>query len=187
MAALVGRPLLAPDSDQRKASLNTRTCADARIAGRFRRVEPRRRARAYLLGLLSPLTGKNSWTLAEVAGDQTPDGMQRLLNDAVWDADGVRDDLFAYVAEHLGDGDAVLVVDETGFTVLKTPPRSPRANAFAERFVGTARREVTDRILIFGRTHLHRILDEYAAHYNRHGHIDPSHCDRRDLTVPSPT
>lgn len=59
-----------------------------RIAGRFRRVEPRRRARAYLLGLLSPLTGKNSWTLAEVAGDQTPDGMQRLLNDAVWDADG---------------------------------------------------------------------------------------------------
>jgi len=50
----------------------------ARIAGRFRRVEPRRRARAYLLGLLSPLAGKNGWTLAEAAGEDTPDGMQRL-------------------------------------------------------------------------------------------------------------
>ena len=60
-----------------------------------------------------------------------------------------------------------MVLAAAGITVLKTPTRSPRANAFAERFVGTARREVTDRILIFGRTHLHRILDEYAAHYNR--------------------
>jgi hypothetical protein len=50
----------------------------ARIASRFGRVEPRRRARGYLLGLLSPLTGKNSWTIAEAAGDDTPDGMQRL-------------------------------------------------------------------------------------------------------------
>jgi SRSO17 transposase len=87
----------------------------ARIAGRFRRVEPRRRARAYLLGLLSPVAGKNSWTLAEVAGEDTPDGMQRLLNEAVWDADAVRDDLRDYVREHLGDPDGVLVIDETGF------------------------------------------------------------------------
>lgn len=72
----------------------------ARIAGRFRRVEPRRRARAYLLGLLSPLSDKNGWTLAEAAGENTPDGMQRLLNDAAWDADAVRDDLRGYVADH---------------------------------------------------------------------------------------
>ena len=51
-----------------------------RIARRFGRVEPRRRARGYLLGLLSPLAGKNSWTISEAAGDRTPDGMQRLLN-----------------------------------------------------------------------------------------------------------
>jgi SRSO17 transposase len=75
----------------------------ARIAPRFGRAEPRRRARAYLLGLLSPVAGKNSWTLAEAAGDRTPDGMQRLLNTAAWDADAVRDDLRGYVAEHLGD------------------------------------------------------------------------------------
>ncbi|MEU4160826.1 IS701 family transposase, partial [Actinoplanes sp. NPDC026670] len=87
----------------------------ARIAKRFGRVEPRRRARSYLLGLLSPLAGKNGWTIAEAAGDSTPDGIQRLLNRADWDADAVRDDLRDYVTEHLGDDDGVLIVDETGF------------------------------------------------------------------------
>ena len=86
-----------------------------RIAPRFGRVEPRRRVRGYLLGLLAPLDGKNSWTIAEAAGDATPDGMQRLLNDYRWDADEVRDDLRASVAEHLADADGVLIVDETGF------------------------------------------------------------------------
>jgi SRSO17 transposase len=85
-----------------------------RIAGRFARVESRRRARALLLGLLAPLPRKNCWTLAEHAGDGSPDGMQHLLARAVWDADAVRDDLRDYVVEHLEDGDAVLVVDETG-------------------------------------------------------------------------
>jgi putative transposase len=49
---------------------------------------------------------------------------------------------------------------------VKIPPRSPRANAYAERFVLTARQEVTDRILIFGERHLRTILNEYATHYN---------------------
>jgi hypothetical protein len=62
----------------------------ALAAGRFFRVEPRRRARAYVRGLLAPLAAKNGWTLAEAARDATPDGMQRLLNAAAWDADGVR-------------------------------------------------------------------------------------------------
>ena len=87
----------------------------ALVAGRFFRPEPRRRARAYVRGLLAPLAGKNGWTLAEVAGDATPDGMQRLLNAANWDADGVRDDLRGYVVEHLGEPGGVLIVDETGF------------------------------------------------------------------------
>jgi SRSO17 transposase len=87
----------------------------ARVAGRFYRVEPRRRARAYVRGLLAPLADKNGWTLAEAAGDATPDGMQRLLNAATWDADGIRDDLRAYTVEHLGEREGVLVVDETGF------------------------------------------------------------------------
>lgn len=59
-----------------------------RIGGRFGRVEPRRRALAYLRGLLSQVERKNSWWLAEQAGEQTPDGMQRLLSGSGWDADG---------------------------------------------------------------------------------------------------
>jgi SRSO17 transposase len=85
-----------------------------RIAGRFARVEPRRRARAFVLGLLADLPRKNCWSIAEHAGDATPDGMQHLLAGARWDADGVRDDLRGFVVGHLGDPDAVLVVDETG-------------------------------------------------------------------------
>lgn len=85
-----------------------------RIAGRFTRVEPRRRIRRLVLGLLSDLPRKNCWTIAEWAGETTPDGMQHLLNRAKWDADAVRDDLRDYVAEHLHDNQAVLVVDETG-------------------------------------------------------------------------
>jgi SRSO17 transposase len=87
----------------------------ARITGRFARAEPRRRALAYLRGLLGPVGRKNGWQLAEHAGEATPDGMQRLLATADWDPDLVRDDLRAYVVEHLGDPAAVLVVDETGF------------------------------------------------------------------------
>lgn len=84
------------------------------VAGRFGRVEPRWRARAFVLGLLADLPRKNCWTLAEHAGDATPDGMQHLLGRAVWDHDGVRDDVREYVVEHLSDPGAVLVVDETG-------------------------------------------------------------------------
>ena len=86
-----------------------------RVGSRFGRVEPRRRARADVRGLLAPLASKNGWTLAEAAGEATPDGMQRLLNAAAWDADGVRDDVRGYVTGHLGSADGVLIVDETGF------------------------------------------------------------------------
>jgi putative transposase len=61
--------------------------------------------------------------------------------------------------------DAVLA--GAGIAAVKIPPRSPRANAYAERFVLTARSEVTDRMLIFGRRHLRAVLAEYEAHYNR--------------------
>ncbi|MFI6244549.1 transposase [Micromonospora sp. NPDC050795] len=65
----------------------------ARFAHRFGRAEPRRQALSYLVGLLSPLASKNGWTLAEAAGDTTPDRMQRLPNKSAWDPDAVRDDL----------------------------------------------------------------------------------------------
>ncbi|WP_456302037.1 IS701 family transposase [Streptomyces cyaneofuscatus] len=85
-----------------------------RIAGRFARVEPRRRAGWLVLGLLADLPRKNCWAIAEWTGDPTPHGLQHLLSRASWDADTVRDDVRDYVVEHLRDDAAVLVVDETG-------------------------------------------------------------------------
>ena len=116
----------------------------ARIAPRFGRVEPRRRARGYLLGLLSPLAGKNSWTIAEAAGDDTPDGMQRLLNEYRWDADAVRDDLRGYVAEHLAADDGVLIVDETGF--LK---KGVKSAGVQRQYSGTAGRVENCQLGVF--------------------------------------
>ena len=86
-----------------------------RVAVRFSRAEPRRRMRTYLRGLLGSAERKNSWQLAEAAGESTPYGIQHLLGRAEWNADLVRDDLRGYVMEHLGDEQAILVVDETGF------------------------------------------------------------------------
>src|SRR5580700_1831651 len=83
-----------------------------RIAGRFVRAEPRARVREYVSGLVAGLERKNGWTLAEWAGEVSPDGMQRLLRRADWDVDGVRRD---YVIEQLGDRDGVLIADDTGF------------------------------------------------------------------------
>jgi hypothetical protein len=64
-------------------------CLMGRIAGRFKRVEPRRRVRRLVLGLLSDLPRKNCWTIAEWAGETALDGMQHLLGRAKWDADQV--------------------------------------------------------------------------------------------------
>src|SRR5260221_562773 len=85
-----------------------------RIGPRFARAEARRRVQAYLRGLLSPVERKNGWQLAEAVGDRTPYALQHLLGRADWDPDLVRDDLRAYVVEHLGAAEAILVVDETG-------------------------------------------------------------------------
>jgi SRSO17 transposase len=85
-----------------------------RIGGRFARHEPRRHAAELMLGLLSDLDRKNCWSIAEHRGAKTPDALQHLLSRSVWDADLVCDDLRGYVVEHLGDPEAVLVVDETG-------------------------------------------------------------------------
>jgi SRSO17 transposase len=115
-----------------------------RIAGRFGRVEPRRSARAFVLGLLSGLARKNCWTIAEHAGDATPDRMQHLLAGARWDADAVRDDVRDYVAEHLGSPDAVLVVDETGDVKKGTA-----SAGVARQYSGTAGKVENCQVAVF--------------------------------------
>ncbi len=103
-----------------------------RLAPSFERAEPRQRAMAYIRGLVGITERKNGWQLAELAGEATPDGMQRLLNTAHWDADQVRDDLQQYILTHLDDPEAVLVVDETGF--LK---KGTKSVGVAAQYTGT--------------------------------------------------
>lgn len=114
------------------------------VAPHCARAEPRQRLLAYIQGLLSMTDRKNSWHLAELAGESTPDGMQRLLNTARWDADQVRDDLRQYILTHLGDPDAVLVVDETGF--LK---KGDKSAGVAPQYSGTAGKIANCQIGVF--------------------------------------
>jgi len=95
--------------------VQTLWCLHARLAPRFARPEPHHRALAYLQGILSNTSRKNGWQLAEHAGETRPDGMQRLLSSAVWETDGVRDDLRSYAIEKLGGASAILAIDETSF------------------------------------------------------------------------
>jgi SRSO17 transposase len=86
-----------------------------RLKPQFARSQSRGWARAYLQGLLSHIGRKNSWQIAESLGETSPYGLQQFLYRAKWDAGQVRDELRAYVVEHLADPEAVLVVDESGF------------------------------------------------------------------------
>ena len=115
-----------------------------RIGARFYRSKPRWRPLAYLKGLMSPVERKNWWQLAEQAGDATPDGVQRLLYNYVWDAGLVRDDLRDYAMEHLGDADGVLVVDETGF--LK---KGTKSVGVQRQYSGTAGRTENCQVGVF--------------------------------------
>jgi SRSO17 transposase len=123
-----------------------------RLAPRFKRPEPRRRALAYVRGLLAPLERKNGWQLAEAAGDASPDGVQDFLARMRWDADRVRNDLRAYVVEHLGAADAVLVVDETGFV-----KKGIKSCGVQRQYSGTAGRIENCQIGVF------------LGHASRHG------------------
>ena len=115
-----------------------------RIAGRFARAEPRARVREYLSGLVAGLERKNGWTLAERAGEVSPDGMQRLLRHADWDTREVRDDVRDYVIEHLGDPGGVLIADETGFI-----KKGARSAGVQRQYSGTAGRTENCQIGVF--------------------------------------
>jgi SRSO17 transposase len=115
-----------------------------RLAGLFRRAEPRQRSRAYLKGLLGTVERKNGWQLAEWIGEATPDGVQHLLERAAWDADAARDILREYVVEQLGEREAVLIVDETGF--LK---KGEHSAGVQRQYSGTAGRIENSQIGVF--------------------------------------
>lgn len=95
-------------------------------------------------GLIAPLQRKNGWTLAEEAGHEGPDRIHRMLNRIEWDADEVLDDVRQYVIDNLGDRDAVLVVDDTGF--LK---KGTRSAGVQRQYPGTAGRTENCQVGVF--------------------------------------
>lgn len=105
----------------------------ARFAGLFQRSEPRAQAALYLRGLMAPVQRKNGWQLAEAMGDGDPQKMQRLLYQASWDVDAVRDELQRFVIERFGAPDGIGVIDDTGF--LK---KGVKSVGVARQYSGTA-------------------------------------------------
>lgn len=136
-----------------------------RIGAHVKRVEPRERMRAYMRtvigGSATGVERRNGWQLAEAAEEETPYGMQRLIASATWDPDEVRDDLRAYVMEHLGgrqgNRHGVLVIDETGF--LK---KGSKSAGVARQYSGTAGRIENSQIGVF--------LAYASSYAGKHGH-----------------
>jgi SRSO17 transposase len=120
------------------------TSVQTQIGPRFRRAEVRKRAGCFLEGLLAPMQRKNGWQMAEELGEDGPRGVQRLLGEADWDEEAVRDDLRAYVTRHLGEADGILVMDETGF--LK---KGKKSAGVARQYSGTAGRRENSQVGVF--------------------------------------
>ena len=114
------------------------------IAPCFGRSETRARSRRYLAGLLSTAERKNGWQLAEASGERHPRGVQRLLDEAAWDADEVRDELRRYIVDRLGESGGILIVDETGF--LK---KGAKSAGVARQYSGTAGRRENQQVGVF--------------------------------------
>ncbi len=149
-----------------------------RIASRFARSEARGRARAYLLGLLAPVQRKNSWQIAEQVGDESPYAIQHLLGRSDWDPDEVRDDLRAYSVEALGDDEAVLILDETGF--LK---KGKHSAGVARQYTGTAGRIENAQVgvfLAYASRHGTAFLDR-ALYLPKEWTDDPARCKRAGI------
>lgn len=149
-----------------------------RIGARFARSETRDRVRAYLIGLLGPVQRKNAWQVAERIGDADPYGVQYLMGRSEWDPEEVRDDLRAYVVESLGDPDAVLILDETGF--LK---KGTKSAGVARQYTGTAGRIENAQVgvfLAYASRHGTAFLDR-ALYLPKEWTEDPDRCKKAGI------
>src|SRR5919201_3498559 len=118
--------------------------AAGRLRRRFRRPEAYEHAADYLRGLVAEVERKNGWQLAEQVGYAHPRAIQRVLDRYAWNAEAVRDDLRAYVVAELGDPQAVLVVDETGF-----PKQGTHSAGVARQYCSTLGKRANCQIGVF--------------------------------------
>jgi len=154
--------------------------AFARIAGRFKRAEPRWAARDYLLAVLSDVDTRSCWQLAERAGHRSPYRLQSLLATAVWDADAVRDDLRRYIVDELGDREGVLIIDDSGD--LKSGTHSVGVQ---RQYTGTAGRIENAQVatyLAYATTKGRALIDR-ELYLPKSWTDDPNRC--RDAGVPN--
>ena len=149
-----------------------------RIASCFARPEPRHRSLLYLQGILSDVARKNGWQLAEHAGETRPDGMQRLLTNAVWDEDLVRDELRNYVLDRLGDPDAIVAIDETSF-----PKRGNKSAGVAHQYCGTTKQVENCQVGVFLSyiSHLGHTLLDRELYLPRHWVEDRARCQEAGI------
>ena len=140
------RPSSAEQEELSIISRGAQALADlsTRIGTRFGRAEVRNRVGRYLRGLLASVERKNGWQLAEELGDPNAHGVQRLLAEADWDEEAVRDDLRGYVIDHLGETGGILAVDETGFV-----KKGKKSAGVARQYSGTAGRRENSQIGVF--------------------------------------
>ena len=115
-----------------------------RIGSHFRRAEVRNRVGRYLQGLLASVERKNGWQMAEELEEANAHGVQRLLEEADWDEEAVRDEVRTYVIEQLGESGGILVVDETGFV-----KKGKKSAGVARQYSGTAGRRENSQIGVF--------------------------------------
>lgn len=134
-------------------AVRTREELESDLAGVFSRRESRAHAMSYIRGLCSDLPRKNGWTIAEWAGDQRPDGKQRLLYKDKWDESAARDKVRAFAARHLADPDAGLVFDETGQEKAGT-----HTAGVGRQYTGTAGK-ITNAVVAV-----------YTTYASQHGH-----------------
>jgi SRSO17 transposase len=123
---------------------NQLCCLHQRLRPYFARIEPFQRTLRYLQALLSEVPRKNGWQVAEQAREATPYGMQRLLSDAIWDENGVRDEVRRLAVETLGRENVVLAIDETSF--LK---RGLHSAGVAHQYCGTTGRVENCQVGVF--------------------------------------
>jgi SRSO17 transposase len=133
-----------PEEAVLKHALEELAQVQERIGPHFRRAEARTRTGRFLRALLAPVERKNGWQLAEALGERSPHGVQRLLAEADWEEDAVRDELCRYVVDHLGGADGVLVVDETGF--LK---KGKKSAGVANQYSGAAHGKANNQVGVF--------------------------------------
>src|SRR4051812_9701279 len=129
----------------------------ARFGRLFVRAEPREQAGRYLEGLLGPVERKNGWQLAEHLGDARPWRTQRVLSHVLWDEEAARDLCRDHAVERLGAGDAVLVVDETGFV-----KKGEHSAGVARQYCGAVGKVENCRVgvfLAYGSRRGHALID----------------------------